>query len=63
MNYKAIEQRALFKAFLQRIWFKNYAEYLQLFWEDIEKRKIAAQRFLDTYNQKNERITNDTKCA
>ena len=63
MDYKKIEQRALFKAFLQRIWFKNYAEYIKLFWEDIEKRKIAAKRFLDTYRQKNERITNDTMSA
>lgn len=54
MDYKKIEQRPLFKVFLYRIWFHNYAEYIKLFWEDIEKRKIAAQRFLDTYNQKNE---------
>ena len=63
MNYKAIEKRPLFKVFLYRIGFHNYAEYIKLFWEDIEKRKIAAQRFLDTYNQKNERITNDTISA
>ena len=54
MDYKRIEQRALFKAFLQRIWFKNYAEYIKLFWEDEEKRKIAAKRFLETYQQANE---------
>lgn len=54
MNYKAIEKRPLFKVFLYRIGFHNYAEYLKLFWEDIEKRKIAAQRFLETYRQENE---------
>lgn len=54
MDYKKIEQRALFKAFLQRIWFKNYAEYIKLFWEDKEKRQIAAKRFLETYQQANE---------
>ena len=54
MDYKKIEQRALFKAFLQRIWFKNYAEYIKLFWEDIEKRKIAVKRFLETYQQEND---------
>ena len=63
MDYKKIEQRPLFKVFLYRIGFHNYAEYIKLFWEDIEKRKIAAQRFLDTYNQKNERTTNDTISA
>lgn len=54
MDYKKIEQRALFKAFLQRIWFKNYAEYIKLFGEDIEKRQIAVKRFLETYQQANE---------
>ena len=54
MDYKKIEQRALFKAFLQRIWFKNYAEYIKLFGEDIEKRKIAVKRFLETYQQEND---------
>lgn len=50
MDYKKIEQRPLFKSFLQRIWFHNYAEYIKLFWEDIEKRKIAVKRFLQTYS-------------
>lgn len=54
MDYKKIEQRPLFKVFLYRIGFHNYAEYMKLFWEDIEKRKIAAQRFLETYKQENE---------
>lgn len=54
MNYKAIEKKPLFKVFLYRIGFHNYAEYLKLFGEDIEKRKIAAQRFLETYRQENE---------
>lgn len=54
MDYKKIEQRPLFKVFLYRIGFHNYAEYIKLFWEDEEKRKIAVKRFLETYKQTNE---------
>lgn len=58
-----IESKPLFRLFLHRIGFKNYEEYMELFWDNWKKRKTAAERFLETYQHKNERITNDTKCA
>lgn len=43
------EEKPLFKLFLRRIWFNNYADYLNLFGNDIEKRKETVRRFIKTY--------------
>ena len=43
------EMEPLFKIFLRRIWFKNYDEYIELFGDDIEKRKETVRRFKKTY--------------
>lgn len=43
------ETQPLFKIFLKRIWFKNFDEYIELFWDDLEKRKEAVRRFKKTY--------------
>ena len=43
------ECQPLFKIFLRRIWFKNYDEYIELFGDDIEKRKETVRRFRKTY--------------
>ena len=43
------ETKPLFKIFLRRIWFKNYDEYLELFWNNIEKRRETVRRFRKTY--------------
>lgn len=52
MTEKELEQREkepLFKIFLKRIWFKNHAEYMEFFWNDIDKRNEAVRRFRKTY--------------
>ena len=46
----AIETKPLFKMFLRRIWFKNYDEYIELFWKDYQKREEAVNRFKETYS-------------
>lgn len=43
------ELKPLFKIFLRRIWFKNYDEYIELFGDDIDKRKECVRWFLKTY--------------
>lgn len=43
------ELEPLFKIFLKRIGFKNYDEYIELFGDDIEKRKETVRRFKKTY--------------
>ena len=43
------EMQPLFKIFLKRIGFKNYDEYIELFGDDIEKRKETVRRFKKTY--------------
>lgn len=43
------ETQPLFKIFLKRIWFKNFDEYIELFWDDLEKRKETVRRFQKTY--------------
>ena len=43
------ELKPLFKIFLRRIGFKNYDEYIELFGDDIEKRKECVRWFLKTY--------------
>lgn len=43
------ENTSLFKIFLRRIWFKNYDDYINLFGDDIEKRKETVRRFRKTY--------------
>ena len=43
------EMELLFKIFLKRIGFKNYDEYIELFGDDIEKRKETVRRFKKTY--------------
>ena len=45
-----IESRPLFKIFLKRIWFKSFDEYMNLFWNNKEKREEAVNRFLETYS-------------
>ena len=47
-----IEEKPLFKMFLRRIWFKSFQEYIDLFWNDKEKREEAVNRFLETYSKK-----------
>ena len=46
---EAIENTATFKAFIIRIWLKSYAEYKELFWDNIFKRKEATDWCLETY--------------
>ena len=43
------ETQPLFKIFLKRIGFKNYDEYIELFGDDLEKRKETVRRFKKTY--------------
>lgn len=43
------ETQPLFKIFLKRIGFKNFDEYIELFGDDIEKRKETVRRFKKTY--------------
>lgn len=52
MTVEELEKResaSLFKIFLRRIWFKNHADYMNLFGDDIEKRREAVRRFRKTY--------------
>jgi len=52
MPVKELEKReetSLFKIFLRRIWFKNHADYMNLFGNDVEKRNEAVRRFRKTY--------------
>lgn len=44
-----IESTVIFKAFLIRIGFKNYDEYVKLFWNNIFKRKLTTDWCLETY--------------
>lgn len=46
----AIETKPLFKFFLRRIWFKNYDEYIELFWKNYQKREETVNRFKETYS-------------
>ena len=46
---KKIEATATFKAFIIRIWLKNFDEYMKLFGDNIYKRKIATDWCLETY--------------
>ena len=46
---KRIEATATFKAFIIRIWLKNFDEYMKLFGDNIYKRKIATDWCLETY--------------
>ena len=43
------ETQPLFKIFLRRIGFKNFDDYLELFGDDIEKRKETVRRFRKEY--------------
>lgn len=49
LEFTKRELKPLFKMFLKRIGFKNYDEYIDLFGDDIEKRKETVERFLQTY--------------
>ena len=46
---KEYEETPLFKIFLRRIWFKNHAEYMEFFGNDLDKRNEAVRRFRKTY--------------
>ena len=46
---EAIEDTAIFKVFIIRIWFKNFEEYKKMFADNIFKRKITTDWCLETY--------------
>jgi hypothetical protein len=43
------EKEPLFKIFLRRIGFKNFDDYMKLFWNDYEKREETVEWFKETY--------------
>lgn len=46
-----IEKEPRFKLFLIRVGLHSFTEYMQLFGRDMNKRKTAVERYLDTYKK------------
>jgi hypothetical protein len=48
---KKIEAKSEFRAWLKRIGFVDYAEYMKLFGDNKAKRRTAVMRFLESNKQ------------
>lgn len=46
-----VEKQLMFKVFLRRIWLHSLTEYFKLFWDDLDKRQTAVERYLETYKK------------
>lgn len=46
---RIIENTAIFKSFVVKIWLHNFDEYMKLFWDNIFKRKVATDWCVETY--------------
>jgi hypothetical protein len=46
---EAIESKPAFHLFIRRVGCKNFADYMDLFREDWEKRQTACEWFIETY--------------
>ena len=44
-----IESKPWFHLFIRRVGCKNFAEYMELFGDDMEKRQTACEWFIETY--------------